>query len=133
MAHIGCLGSIPFYVSSNSVKTISNVQRAGAARYGEHKRHLSTTLTEFTGVDAGSVSFDMVLSAYLGVDPGSEINQIVNYMNRGKTLPLVIGDEIIGKYRWTIKSYSVKMQTFGKGGSLTSATVSISLLEYLRS
>lgn len=132
MATVGCLGDIPFIVSSNRVKTPHNLQWSGSASYGEHQRHMSTTLTEFTGIDPDKASFDITLSSELGVNVISEIEKIASYKNGGRTLPLVIGDSSIGQYRWTIKSYKVGAKHFDSNGNLSTAVVSISLLEYTR-
>lgn len=132
MAYIGCLGDIVFSVSSNMVKTIDKVQWSGSARYSKHQRHLKDALTEFTGLDPDTISFEMVLSLYLGVDPMTELGKIWTYERNGTALPLVIGEKGYGKYRWTIESHKIKMQTHDKSGNLTGATVSISLLEYMK-
>lgn len=133
MAQVGCLGDIVFTVSSNVVETIDNVQWSGSVRFTEHQRHNTNALTEFTGIDADTMSFDMVLSAYLGVDVMAELVKIWTYERSGRALPLVLGDKGYGKYRWTITSHKIKFQTYDKRGALTGATVSVSLLEYLKS
>lgn len=128
---IGCLGDIVFEVSSKTIKTFDRMQWSGSARYSEHQRHLSHALTEFTGLDPDTISFEMVLSLYLGVEPMAELVKLWTYERSGKAVPLVIGDKIYGKYRWTVKSHKTKMQTYDKRGNLTGATVSVELLEYL--
>lgn len=128
---IGCLGDIVFQVSSNTVETIDKVEWSGSVRYGEHQRHLTNALTEFTGIDPDTISFEMVLSVYLGVEPMTELVKLWNYERSGKAIPLVIGDKIYGKFKWTIKRHKIKMQTYDKRGNLTGATVSVDLLEYL--
>lgn len=133
MAQIGVLGDIVFQVSSNTIKTIDKAQWSGSARYGEHQRHLTDSLTEFTGVDPETFSFEMVLSIYLGVEPIGEINKIRANKRSGKALTLVIGDRVYGKHKWTIRSHKTRLETYGKNGTLTGATVSVELLEYLKS
>lgn len=128
---VGCLGDIVFQVSSNTVKTFDKVEWSGSVRYSEHQRHLTDALTEFTGIDPDTISFEMVLSVYLGVEPMTELVKLWNYERSGKAIPMVIGDKIYGKYRWTIKRHKTKMQTYDKRGNLTGATVSVDLLEYL--
>jgi phage protein U len=131
MGQIGCLGDIVFTVSSDMVETIQNVQWAGSVRYAEHQRHNNNALTEFTGINADTVSFDMLLSAYLGVKVMNELVKIWTYERKGTSLPLVIGEKPYGKYRWVIKNHKIKMQTFDKAGNIIMATVSLNLLEYL--
>lgn len=129
---IGCLGDIAFKVSSDMVRTISNVTWSGGANYNTHSRHLNDALTEFTGLSPDEMTFDIVLSAFLGVNPMSDLSKIWEYERKGKALPLVIGSKAYGKYRWVIKSHKIKMQTFSGSGDLMSATVSVSLLEYIK-
>lgn len=129
---IGCLGDIAFQVSADMVRTVSNMTWSGSANYNAHSRHLTDALTEFTGLAPDEMTFDIVLSAYLGVNPMTDINKIWEYERKGQALPLVIGSKAYGKYRWVIKSHKIKMETFSGSGDLMSATVSISLLEYIK-
>lgn len=129
---IGCLGEIPFEVSSEVVQTITDMTKSGASRYSIHDRHLDVGLPEFTGRDNDTISFDIVVSAYLGVDPNEAMAQIETYQQNGTVVPLIIGEKRYGSFRWVVKSYKTKFNTFGRGGSVLSATISISLLEYPR-
>ncbi len=129
---VGCLGDIVFQVSSNTIKTLDKITWSGSARYGEHKRHLTNALTEFTGIDADTISFEVVLSLYLGVDPMAELARIWEYERSGKANSLVIGEKVYGKYRWAIQKHKVKMQTFDGKGNVTGVTVAVDLLEYLK-
>jgi len=133
MAQIGCLGDIVFQVSSDVVRTFGNMQWSGSARYTEHQRHMTDALTEFVGLNPDKISFEIILSAYLGVEPMGELSKIWTYERTGKAVLLVIGEKGYGKYKWTIQSHKIKMRTFDGNGRLTSATVSIELLEYLKS
>lgn len=133
MASIGCLGDIPFKVSSDVVQTFDNAKLSGSAKYATHQRHAGDALTEFVGNNADKFNFDMVLSVYLGVNPMQMVDKIATYMREGRTLPLVIGDKTIGKYRWTITNYNVRLKNTDGVGNVLSATVAISLQEYLRS
>lgn len=130
---VGVLGDIIFQVSADVIKTFDNLQWSGSARYGEHKRHLTNTLTEFTGVDPDKFSFDIELSIYLGVEPMGELEKIWEYERTGKPLSLVVGERPYGKYKWTITSHKIKFKSFDKRGNMTGASVSIELLEYLKS
>lgn len=126
---VGCLGDIAFQVSADTVRTISDMTWSGSANYATHSRHLADALVEFTGLAPDTISFDITLSAYLGVSPMADIVKIWDYERSGRALPLVLGSKAYGKYRWVIKSHKIKMQTFDGHGNLTSATVSLSLTE----
>ena len=130
---IGCLGDIPFLVSEDVVRTLDNMTWSGTARFSTHNRHLHNALTEFTGLDPDKITFDMVLSTDLGTDPMEEVTKIMNYERAASALPLTIGTHGYGKYRWNITKHEVKPQAFFRNGDMHTATVSISLQEYLRS
>ncbi len=119
-------------VSSNAVQTITNAKWSGSAKYAAHQRHAGDSLTEFVGNNPDKFSFDMVLSAYLGVNPMRMVDKIVTYMREGRTLPLVIGDKAFGRYRWTITNHNIKIQNTDGSGNILSVTVTVSLQEYAR-
>ncbi len=129
---VGCLGEIIFSVSDSLVQTLNNAQWSGSARYATHQRHLKDALTEFCGLEPDTFSFEMVLSAFLGVNPQTEINKIWQYERSGEAVSLVIGNKAYGKYRWNIVSHKTKMQHYDNVGNLLHATVSVSLQEYLQ-
>lgn len=129
---VGSLGNVVFTVSDNTVKTISNFMWSGSARYSTHQRHLTNALTEFSGIDPDSITFDVVVSAYFGVNPITEIKRIVEYEQSGTVLPLTVGTQSYGRYRWVISSHKMKIQTHDGRGNVTSATISLTLQEYLK-
>lgn len=129
---IGTLGEILFSISDRAIETIQNFVWSGSARYSTHQRHLANALTEFTGLDPDSITFDIYVSAYLGVNPMTEVVKIWNYERGGTAVPLTIGTHAYGKYRWSILSHKMKAQDFDETGDMTSATISLTLQEYLR-
>ena len=130
---IGMLGDLVFEVSDEAVLTLNNASWSGSARYSAHQRQGTHALAEFTGLDTDKIQFDLILSAYLGINPMAQIAKIWDYERRGTTLPLVIGHKGYGKYRWTITKHQVKMQRYDGEGDLTHCTVTVSLQEYLKS
>lgn len=131
MAIIGCLGDVIFTVSRSVVRTLDNMTWSGSARYATHERHLANALTEFTGLDPDKITFDILLSAELGVDPIAEVVKLWNIERSGRAVPLTVGTKGYGKYRWNITKHEMKMKTFYKNGDVHTATVSVSLQEYL--
>ena len=132
MAVIGCLGDIIFEVSEATVRTLDNMVWSGSARYAVHERHLTHALTEFTGLDPDKITFDITLTSELGVDPVTEVVKIWNIERSGEAVPLVIGDKPYGKYRWNITKHEMKMTAHYGNGDIRTATISVSLQEYLR-
>lgn len=128
---IGCLGDIIFQVSEKTVRTLDNMAWSGSARYAVHERHLSNALTEFTGLDPDKITFDITLCSELGVDPITEVVKIWDVERSGKAVPLTIGTKAYGKYRWNITKHEMKAQAYYRNGDIHTATVSVSLQEYL--
>ena len=101
------------------------------AEYYEGFHAIEDALTEFTGLDPDKISFDITLSAELGVDPNAEVVKIWNYERNGTAVPLTLGTKGYGKYRWNILNHKMKLQHFDRSGNVTHAVVSVSLQEYL--
>lgn len=131
MAIIGCLGEVLFTVSRQTVRTLDNMSWSGSARYATHNRHMTHALTEFVGLDPDKITFDIILSADLGVDPIAEVVKLWNIERSGQAVPLTIGRKGYGKYRWNITKHEMKMKAFFRNGDVHTATVSVSLQEYL--
>lgn len=129
---IGCLGDIVFSVSDSMVQTLRDATLKGSAQTATHKRHLGKSLLEFVGVDAAAFDFKFEVSRLLGADPLAAIDQIREYEETGTTLPLVIGTQKYGEYRWLITKHSVALKHYDKQGNLVGADISVSLTEYLK-
>lgn len=137
MAVIGYLGNdaddgVQFSVSHEVFRTPNNMKWSGSARYSTHARHAAHALTEFTGLDPDAFTFDMLLTAELGVDPMEELVKLWGYKRNAEALGLVIGGHAYGKYRWTIKKIDIKIKYTDAAGDLYAVEVSVSLLEYLK-
>jgi len=132
MGIVGVLGDIPFFVSHSAVMTLNNLTVSGSARYSTHQRHAQRALTELTGFDPDKVTFDVELSVYLGVSPISSIGLFQKYLRSSEVVPLTIGLHPYGIYRWTVMAYNIKSKNFDRMGNITTATVSLTLQEYLR-
>lgn len=137
MALNGYLGKdaesgIQFVVSREVFRTPKNLNWNGSARYAIHERHATHALTEFTGLDPDNFSFDILLTAELGVNPLEEVVKIWNYERDAEALGLVIGGKAYGKYRWTIKNHKTKIEYTDKAGDMYAVEVSVELMEYLK-
>lgn len=137
MALIGYLGKsadegIQFIVSREVFRTPKNLKWSGSARYATHERHNTHALTEFTGLDPDRFSFDILLTAEMGVDPLKEVVKIWDYERDGEALGLVIGGKAYGKYRWNIKNHETKIEYTDKAGDMYAVEVTVELLEYLK-
>ena len=117
---IGCLGDIVFQASEETVRTLSNMAWSGSARYAVHERHLANALTEFTGLDPDRI-----------IEPMAEVVKLWNIEREGRAVPLTIGTHGYGKYRWNIVKLELKPCAHYVNGDIHTATVSVSLQEYL--
>lgn len=129
MAVIGALGKITFSVSKRSIKTFDNMSWESGTNYAQHGIHLKTPKLEKIGEQADTLSFDMVFSAFLGINPTKEIGRLEKARKKGEVMRLVIGNKIYGK-RWVITKISKGLERFDNKGRLLKASVSISLLAY---
>ena len=91
---VGCLGDISFAVFDSHVETIKNMVQNVSARYTTHQRAEGPALTEFTGTDAQTITFDIELAAYLGVNPTKERERLQECVLNGTTLPFVLGNVV---------------------------------------
>lgn len=92
---------------------------------------LSGIAQEMAGANGMACLYESASDPYLGVDPMTEVVKIWNYERSGTAVPLTIGTHAYGKYRWSIKSHKMKAQTYDKRGDITSATISLTLQEYI--
>jgi len=130
---IGYLGigkaakDVAFVVSSKTIETFNNLKVTKQARYSTHKIHGHRDVPEMTGISGDTITFELLLSAYLGVNPKRELEKLENFMTAGTICNLVMGDQLFGS--WVIKSIPYNVEYIYKEGDITQAKVTISLLE----
>lgn len=132
MATIGCFGDLMFQVSDQTVLSLENWKWSGSARYSTHQLHGHQALTEFTGLDADQISFDITFSWALGTEPLKQVWELFKIQRNGRALPLTIGNHPYGYYRWTILSISNQINYTDVHGDLYMVKVTLKLQEYLR-
>lgn len=129
---LGILGDVVFQVTEETVKTLNNLRWSGSARWAVHERHGGDALTEFTGREPDEISFDIYLSAFLGVNPMEDIVRLWNYEREGTPIPFMLGEHKYGKLRWVIQDHTTTPESYDGEGDITSCTVTVKLLEYLK-
>lgn len=127
---IGYLGTVIFVVSNDQLKTIEDFVESGSASWVEHARHLKKPKLEFTGANAGEITFKFTLSAYLGASPKDDYEKLKEFMEGGIAVPFKIGGTRYGSYRWVIQKMSRTGTASDKDGDWTQIEVQISLKEY---
>ncbi len=126
---VGSFGGISFYVSDETVRTLQDLSWSVSARYSTHQRHNNKDLPEKTGIELQEATFNMDLSAYLGVNPTTLFRKLVKMVENGKVCSLVLGSQRIGK-RWVAKSAQMTSKQFDGRGAVTIATIKVTLQEY---
>lgn len=132
MAAIGTFAGVVFSVSDKTVKTFNNMKWHISGNYAEHDRHMRRDLLEFLGPELETISFEMDLSVFLGVNPLTEIKKLRTIVQTGKTDRLVIGGQVYGAYKWVMTDLSTEMKRFDKKGNLLSAKANVSMKEYAK-
>ena len=84
------------------------------------------------GLAPDKISFDITLAADLGVEPMEELVKLWTFKRQGTALQLLLGEHGYGKYRWNITKHEMKMTAHYRNGDIRTATISVSLQEYLR-
>ena len=134
---IGSLGSlITFEVSTDKkgklkVLTFDKLSQKVSGRYSTHNIIGSKPKTEFLGADLRALSFNIHLSAMHGVKPRTTIENIEKAVESGTVLPFAVGSKKVGANKWVIESMSETWEEIYNKGELVSASLSLSLKEYV--
>lgn len=130
MAVIGTWGNVVFAVSRKEIKTFTGLKWDGGANYATHDRHLKEPLLEFTGTEVEGMTFSMFFSAFLGVNPMTEVTKLFAAMRKGEVNRLVIGTKAYGKNKWVITKLSNSLERYDNRGNLLVAKVSVTMKSY---
>ena len=103
MARIGSFGDLVFSVSDKTVRTFDSMSWDFSADYATHDRHIKADLLEYIGPSIETISFSMVFSVFLGVNPLKEIRRLRNMVQSGYAQRLVIGGKVYGSYKWVMQ------------------------------
>ena len=129
---IGNFGKkLVFVTSDKKILTFNDFTQKVSGSWTEHKRIGKKPKKEFTGANARSISFKIVLDATLGVKPKEMLATLEKMVENGTVEYLVIGGKAIGKNRFVITEISETWDIIYNGGELARATVSITMEEYL--
>lgn len=128
---VGYLGSTPFVTSSNKIRTFDNFSRSSTARWTKHDLIGQKPVLEFIGNDIEKISFDMQLRADYGINPEKELENLRQMRDNGTAVTLILNNSPVTDNLWVIESLDEKVTFWGSGGEILSASVSVSLLEYV--
>ncbi len=127
---VGFLNTIPFLTSRYLIRTFDNYKRQGSGRWNAHAIIGKKPVQEFLGQDLQEISFDMLLRSDQGISPRKEVEKLINLRDKGKPVPLVLGNKVIGGTLWVVESISEQVQHWSRLGNPFSISVSVTLKEY---
>lgn len=127
---VGSLGSIPFYTNVNESVLISGIEWDSTARYAEHTRHNQTDMLEYVGDNPDKITFEIKLSAFLGVNPVKMLDRLTSTMKQREAVKFVLGTMPIPGH-WVITNLDRSLEYFHRDGTLLSADVKITIMEYV--
>lgn len=127
---IGTLGEYEFEVSSQAVKTFSDLKFQNSTAYAEHKVHGRQAVLEFTGINASTASLNITLDISQGVDPSEEITNLYEAMLNHEALAFTLGGDVMGSGLWVIEALDEDYQHISSSGIVLTAALSLKLKEY---
>ena len=123
--------SIVFRVSEKQTLTFQNLNRTVGAEWATHSRIGLKDQSEFLRPKLQRITFSVKLDATLGVRPRATLDRLAELTERGTVNTLVVGGKRVGRYRWKIVDVSEAWDTVLTGGELVTATVNLTMEEYL--
>lgn len=131
MEQIGYFDKLIFSVNNKKVYTFTGLKKTNSSRWSNLVVRNKKPISVFEGEELQSISFSIVLDVSIGINPLDEIKKWNEYVESGRAGSLVIGTKPIGKNKWVIESISESWNTVTNKGKLTSASIDISLKEYV--
>lgn len=129
---IGALGDILFKVSAEDVNTFQDLSRSSSGRWAYHAIHMQKPKSEFLGPELDTISFTMQFEAGLGRNPRYDMEKLMKLTRKGEAVPLVIGGDPMGYYRWTVESTEQQYLRISSKGKVISGALSVTLKEYIK-
>lgn len=131
MAQIGTLGDIVFEVSDEMVKTFSNYSRKTSPRIAAHEIIGQKNVTEFLGPSIDSISFNIRLSAYFGIDPKEEADKLRTIAQKGEQMEFIIADAPVSECKWVIESMDETAAAHDGKGNIVQSDIHLTIREYV--
>ena len=128
---IGAFADLVFEVSSYKTLTYDDYKRESKARYARHELINQTTTLEYLGRDLEEISFKMIFTTSLNVNPAAEAEKVRRLCQIGEADWLIIGNRVVGENLWVIESVSESAASWDNAGNILVSTVEVKMLEYV--
>lgn len=125
---IGSFGTVAFEVSTSRVKTFDEFKRQNQAKFGTHELLGKKPKLEYIAPGLDSITFQLVFSVSLGLNPAKEIEAFRDILNKGEYHQLVVGKKPLGYF--VIESLSEAWKHIDNHGNVLWAALDVSLKEY---
>lgn len=129
---IGALGDILFKVSYKNINTFQDLVRSSSGRWAYHEVHMQKPRSEFLGPNLDTITFSMQFESSLGRNPRYDMEKLMKLTRTGEALPLVIGGDALGYYRWTVEATEQTYKQVDKNGKVISGAITVTLKEYVK-
>jgi phage protein U len=125
---IGTFGSITFEVSTEKTRTFDDFKRKTAVKFEQHDIIGLKAKLEFISPGLDEISFQVVFSAYHGLKPLNEANQLREIVTKGEYNSLVIGGKALGNF--VVESMNEAWKYIDNQGNVFYIAIDVSLKEY---
>ncbi len=126
-------GQEHFRASSRMIFTFNGFERTSGGRYNSLDRIGQKPLTDYTGPGLDGVKFTVILNRSLKFSPRSVVDYWNRLSNSGKADILVVGNKMVGRNEWLLKSVDEKWDRIDVFGNIISGTMDLTFEEYLKS
>ena len=126
---IGTFGLVTFEVSAEKTRTFDDFKRKTSAKFEQHDIVGLKAKLEFVAPGLDEISFQVVLSAFTGISPLKEADQLREIVQKGEYNALVIGGKVLGNF--VIDSMSEAWKYVDNQGNVLHIAVDVSLKEYV--
>lgn len=131
MANIGTLGNVVFEVSSELIRTFDDYTRKSTARLAAHEIIGQKPVLEFLGPAIEEISITIKLSAFCGVSPEKEANELRRICETGEIVNFIINGTPVSTNKWLIESVEEAAKAYDSKGNILTAEVRLVLKEYV--
>lgn len=128
---IGAFNELVFEVSTEKVITYDDYKRETKARYARHELINQTSVLEYLGRELEEITFTMMFTLSLGVDPAEETSKLRRMCLDGVADYLILGNTVVGENLWTIESVGEAKKAVDHFGKTIVSSVNVKMVEYV--
>lgn len=116
-------------MSAKKIRTFDDFKRKTSAKFAEHEIVGLKSKLEFVAPGLDEISFQVIFSAFHGLNPLKETDQLREIVQKGEYNALVIGGKVLGNF--IIDSISESWKHVDNLGNVLYIAVDLSLKEYI--